>query len=93
VIELLVGSALPLVGFAVGTMLARGRKPEPVKAICGCSHSVGFHENKTGRCTHQVERWVSGVGATTVKCRCQHYDGPIPIESFTTTPLLPPRET
>ena len=79
------GALIALAGVLVGRFLPgrRTKAPEaPRRAICGCRHTVGFHENKTGNCQH-VDNWGE-------RCRCQHYDGPIPIETYLSPPLLPP---
>lgn len=83
------GAAILLVGILVGRILPGRRRPRndlPVKAICGCKHSIGYHKNFTGHCN-------GTVGIDKIPCTCQHYDGPKPIESFFATPLLPPGDS
>lgn len=92
------GAIIALVGVLIGRLLPnRRRTPKPPKAVCGCHHGIGYHENKTGRCSHENRTHIGYTSSGTSKyeirpCTCQHYDGPIPVESMFSTPLLPPGE-
>lgn len=81
------GAVIALVSVLVGRFLP-GRKKnvsKPVPPRCGCGHTIGFHENKTGKCSASSYNHYTEVTTT---CTCRHYDGPIPVESFFTTPLI-----
>lgn len=73
-----------LLGLGIGR---RAKKPEPNAAICPCKHTIGEHENLTGRCQSQIKRphyYVNGSrnGHEWVKCPCLHYAGPELISSI-----------
>lgn len=90
---MLTGAAIALAGVLVGRLLPnRRRGPKPVKAVCGCTHGIGFHADKTGACTGLMDKWSSSSGTKQIPCTCQHYDGPVPVESMFSTPLLPPTD-
>ncbi|RJL21024.1 hypothetical protein D5H75_38060 [Bailinhaonella thermotolerans] len=70
-----------LVGFAHGR--AQVRPPVP-RAVCGCGHTLGFHQGGTGPCHGRVDRqapsWGHGHGhghePVRERCTCRLYDGP-----------------
>lgn len=78
------GALILLAGILIGRFLPgrrrRPKPPMPVKPICGCEHSVGFHADGVGPCAWVGEkRYRSGVGAFTPRCTCLKYVGPIPM--------------
>jgi hypothetical protein len=91
-IEMLVGAGV----FAAGWLVGRAnRKPKPttgepvIKAICGCTHQIGDHTDRTGRCNN----WYRPMGTTSwMNCPCKVYSGPELITSYTSTGVvtLPP---
>jgi hypothetical protein len=89
------GALIALVGVLVGRFLP-GRRPKQVKqpkAICGCTHSIGFHEGLTGHCTGLMDKWSANTGTRQVPCTCQHYDGPKSIDTYFAPQLLPPKDS
>jgi hypothetical protein len=79
------GALIALAGVLVGRFLpGRRRKTAEIKAICGCKHARSFHENG-GKCKHLTAFDQN-------RCPCQHYDGPLPVEQFFATPMLPPSD-
>lgn len=81
------GALIALAGVLVGRFLpGRRRGPKPVRAVCGCGHARSFHDDGTGRCRH-----IRGIDHN-IDCPCRHYDGPLPVESFFATPMLPPAD-
>lgn len=67
---------MALLGVILGRLLPTfTAKPKALEYVCGCKHSVGFHTNKTGRCSKVSGFWD-------VKCQCQGYDGPVPPQQY-----------
>jgi hypothetical protein len=97
-LQMLAGAAIVWGSMLVNRLAPRRREPKPVKPICGCKHGIGFHADKAGACSftanqHQGYDKNGAAVYANVRCTCLHYDGPIPVESMFSTPLLPPRET
>jgi hypothetical protein len=81
----LVGGGCALAGVGLGMIFGtRRRSYKPPKPVCGCRHHMSMHlEGGSGACSAQ-DQWNGG------DCRCKHYVGPLPIETFYATPILPP---
>lgn len=65
-----------------------------VQAVCGCSHDLAMHDPETKRCYAEITRKKYSkqgghIGFDYVSCPCRQYVGPLPVESFFTTPMLP----
>jgi hypothetical protein len=73
-----------LIGIALRSLPARRKDPEPVEAVCGCTHHHSMHDPRTGACNAgvRVARY-SANGAQTGyghrPCACVRYSGPEPI--------------
>lgn len=74
-----VGLAL-LLGVGIGRRM-RVKPPEPLRAVCTCSHGFGQHEDG-GKCQGEVKRadkWDEDTNPRHweyAPCRCTRYDGP-----------------
>ncbi|MEV0678214.1 hypothetical protein AB0I60_17035 [Actinosynnema sp. NPDC050436] len=93
-VTLIVGAAIALVAFGLGTLTGRRRREPPAlpRATCdGCEHGLSFHDER-GRCHAKTRTKSAYVGAHDVPCTCVQYVGEIPADrvlaSFT-PPVLP----
>ena len=69
--DLLAGGGLVAAGMVLQKILPRRRGPKFTRPICGCKHNRSFHEDGTGRCSHE--------SAWTDPCTCRKYVGPEPL--------------
>ena len=82
-----------LIGFVTGRAHRPTKQPKPIRPVCGCTHGIGYHKDKKAACSG-VDRkhvgYTSGGNSKyeMVACTCQHYDGPTPVESYFSTPLI-----
>jgi hypothetical protein len=88
-VSLVTGAAILIAGVLIGrvgrrTARRQGSDPQP---ICGCTHHRALHEPDTGRCRGENRQgnWLDGWRH--VKCTCQRYSGPVPIETLWTPPI------
>ncbi len=95
--EMLLGASLVASGWVagLGTSLLMRRKQPQAGPICPCSHSIGHHEDQTGRCLGQIRRvhyYDSGDrnGKEWVSCDCRRYSGPELLSSVTFRELEQP---
>lgn len=74
---MLVGTGIFSFGYMTGVTARRGknRTVKEVKPICGCNHSLSYHDPDTGRC----HGWHKMTGYHPNQCACRHYDGPQPL--------------
>jgi hypothetical protein len=92
--EMLEGAAILLAGIVIGVLgdrlLSRhGRRVQagPVP-VCGCEHSIAFHDSATGRCAAMrkaANRWDEfgdPSGWVEEPCTCRRYTGPEPLPQF-----------
>lgn len=90
---MVLGTALLLVGIAIGYFIGNRRRPAPTPAvaaepqpICGCRHHLSQHDPETGQC-HDTVKEVSHYGMyqnlyQTVACHCRQYVGPEPLPTL-----------
>ncbi|MFI7547025.1 hypothetical protein [Actinoplanes sp. NPDC049599] len=94
-LSLAVGALIALAGFVAGRVTHRRPETPQPQAICGCGHGLGQHDNSGERCHAEIGRPVHNkhgevIGQQYVPCTCRRYVGPLPIEQFLRTELLPP---
>jgi hypothetical protein len=89
------GAAILLAGILIGVLgdrlLSRsGRRKQrtEVEAICGCEHSIAYHDRQTGHCAGMrkaASKWDEfgdPVAWTEQPCTCRRYSGPEPLPEF-----------
>ena len=88
------GAAILLAGILIGVLadrlLSRGgrRKERPEGAICGCEHSIAYHDRQTGQCAAvrkaptKWDEFGDPVAWTEQPCTCRRYSGPEPLPEF-----------
>jgi hypothetical protein len=85
------GAAILLAGIVIGVILDRllSRRRRPVQAaVCGCEHSIAFHDRATGKCGGMRKvgnRWNEfgdPTGWVEQPCTCRQYTGPEPLPQF-----------
>lgn len=86
ILEMLIGGGLTIAGFLLGRLLPTApRRPKPIAPVCGCEHSLAYHDPKTGICHGTVEEptrystYGEPRAFQTVQCTCRQYDGPTPL--------------
>lgn len=82
---LITGAGMFVAGLGTGMSLGLGRlrKASEKKPVCGCKHSLAFHDPKTGECHEEV--LVASTGSTYsgyVQCNCRQYTGPEKLPDF-----------
>jgi hypothetical protein len=92
------GAAILLAGIVIGVLgdrlLSRRGGPKLAVAVCGCEHSIAFHDLAAGKCACMrkvANRWDEfgdPTGWTEEPCRCRQYTGPEPVPQF--YPQYPP---
>jgi hypothetical protein len=76
-----------VLGWLLRSLPARRKEPEPVKAVCGCTHHHSMHDPQTGACHAAVEvsRYNQHGGWTGKEykaCACRRYSGPEPLPEY-----------
>jgi len=90
------GALILLAGILLGTVLgrlpARRRDPEPVEAVCGCTHHHSMHDPETGKCNAAVavtayDEYGGAAGKEYASCACLRYSGPLPLPEYYATEI------
>jgi hypothetical protein len=82
-----------LIGIGIGVRVAARRDgPNPVTAVCGCTHHYSMHDPKTGACvaTVPVDKYAQNgeqIGKELVPCACVRYVGPEPLPTYIATEI------
>jgi hypothetical protein len=86
------GAAILLAGILIGVLgdrlLSRNRAKSPSSPMCGCGHSIAYHDLKAGAC-HSVgkaesgwDRYGSANEWSPQPCTCRRYSGPEPLPEY-----------
>jgi hypothetical protein len=86
------GAVILLAGIVIGVLgdrlLSRRGRVTQVAAVCGCEHSIAFHDRATGKCSgmrkvaSRWDKWGDPIGWTEEPCGCRRYTGPEPLPQF-----------